>query len=128
MDTFIRSIRELCRAIGKKIALAKQDRPDNMRRILENALHEHPAPTLTDLSRRLGYSSSDSPMRVMNPDLCDQLAARHRSYVMKRRTDLEKEAMAALGETPAPSLRDVCKRLGITVWFMNMYFPAVTQA
>jgi hypothetical protein len=31
---------ELCRAIGEKIALAKQDEPDKMRRALENALPE----------------------------------------------------------------------------------------
>jgi hypothetical protein len=33
--------------------------------------------------------------------------------------------MAALGETPAPSVRDLCKRLGVSLWFMNKYFPAV---
>ena len=30
-----------------------------------------------------------------------------------------------LGETPVPSVRDLCKRLGVTLWFMNKYFPAV---
>ena len=29
-----------------------------------------------------------------------------------------------LEETPVPSVRDVCKRLGITVRFMDVYFPA----
>lgn len=41
---------ELCREIGEKIALARQARPDNMRRILENAIDERPAPTLKDLA------------------------------------------------------------------------------
>jgi DNA-binding LacI/PurR family transcriptional regulator len=44
---------------------------------------------------------------------------------MERRADLERIAMAALGETPVPSVQDLCKRLGITVWFMDTYFPAV---
>jgi hypothetical protein len=44
---------------------------------------------------------------------------------MERRADLERIAMAALGETPVPSVRDLCKRLGITGWFMNKYFPVV---
>ena len=118
---------ELCRAIGEKIALAKQDEPDKMRRALEDALHEHPAPTLSKLSGRLGYSSSNV-LRAHEPDLCEQLSARHRSHVIERRADLERRAAAALSESPAPSLLDVCKRLGITVFFMNKYFPAVRQA
>lgn len=102
---------ELCRAIGEKIALAKQDEPDKMRRALEDALHEHPAPTLSKLSGRLGYSSSNV-LRAHEPDLCEQLSARHRSHVIERRADLERRAAAALSDSPAPSLLDVCKRLG----------------
>lgn len=115
---------ELCAAISEKIAQTNQRRPERMRRILRNALHELPAPTLADLSRRLGYSSS-TVLRTHEPDLCNQLAAQYRARVAKRRADLEKEAMAALGETPVPSVRDVCKRLGITIWFINKYFSAV---
>src|SRR5437763_13323631 len=48
--------------------------------------------------------------------------------LLNARADLERRAAAALSESPAPSLRDVCKRLGITVFFMNKYFPAVRQA
>jgi AraC-like DNA-binding protein len=118
---------ELCRAIGEKIALAKQDEPDIMRRALEDALHEHPAPTLSKLSGRLGYSSSNV-LRAHEPELCEQLSARHRSHVIERRADLERRAAEALSESPAPSLLDVCKRLGITVFFMNKYFPAVRRA
>lgn len=46
---------------------------------------------------------------------------------MKRRADVEAEAKATLGEDPVPSVRDVCKRLEITVWFMNKYLPAVRR-
>ena len=118
---------ELCRTIGEKIALVKQDEPDKMRRALEDALHEHPAPTLSKLSGRLGYSSSNV-LWAHEPELCEQLSARHRSHVIERRADLERRAAAALSESPAPSLLDVCKRLGTTVFFMNKYFPAVRQA
>ncbi len=111
-------------AIGEKIALVKQAEPDKIRRTLEEALQEHPAPTLTELSRRLGYSTS-TVLRAHEPDLCDQLATRRRSHTKARRTDLERIAMAALRETPAPSVRDLCKRLGVSLWFMNKYFPAV---
>jgi hypothetical protein len=65
----------------------KRIRSLRIRQTLEGALNEFPAPTLVDLSRRLGYSTS--------------------------------------GETPVPSLRAICKRLDITVPFMNKHFPAV---
>jgi hypothetical protein len=45
---------ELCRAIGDKIKLAKQAESPSVRWTLENAMEEHPAPTLKDVSRRLG--------------------------------------------------------------------------
>lgn len=118
---------ELCRAIGEKIALAKEAQPDKIRKTLEDALHERPAPTLTELSRCLGYSTS-TVLRTHESDLCDQLIARHRAHVIERRADLERTTAAALRETPVPSLQDLCKRLGITVAFMDKYFPAVRRA
>ena len=107
-------------------AHAKQGRLESMRRLLENALHEDPPPTLTDLSRHLGYSHS-AILRRHEPTLCDQLLARHRASLAKRKADLEKEATVALGETTVPSLRAVCRRLGITVSFMNKHFRAVAR-
>jgi AraC-like DNA-binding protein len=117
---------DLCAAIREKIGHAENARPEQMRRALEKALYEHPAPTLVDLSRHMGYSSS-SVLRIHEPDLCNQLSARHRAYLTKRRIDIEARAKAALDENPVPSVRDVCKRLAITLWFMNKYFPAVRR-
>lgn len=105
---------------------AKQGRLERMRRVLRNALHEDPPPTLTDLSNRLGYSHS-AFLRRHEPTACDQLLARHRASLAKRKADLEKVATAALGETPVPSLRAVCRRLDITVPFMNKHFYAVSR-
>jgi len=117
---------QLCTAIGKKIARTKQARPARMRQVLENALREHPAPTLVELSQRLGYSTS-TVLRTHEPDLCNQLIVQHRTHVAKRRADLERQAMAAIEENPVPSVRNVCQRLGITLWFMNKYFPTVRR-
>ena len=102
----------------------KRIRSLRIRQTLEGALNEFPAPTLVDLSRRLGYSTS-AVLRAHEPDLCDLLARRHRNNVTKYRSDLKRAAKAALNETPIPSVRDLCKRLGVTVWFMGKYFPAV---
>ena len=62
-------------------------------------------------------------MRAQEPDLCEKHSARHRVHLIECRAALKRKAAAALGERPAPSLRDVCKRLGITVFFMNKSFP-----
>ena len=87
----------------------------------------HPPPTLTELRRRLDCSAS-SILRAYEPELCDQLAALQKAHVVERRAELERMAAAALKESPAPSIRDLCERLGITVFFMNEYFPAVRRA
>ena len=115
---------ELCKAISKRISKAKQARRGRIRLTLESALNENPAPTLADLGRRLGYSTS-TVLRTHEPDLCNQLAARYRIYVGKHRSDMRKAAKSALNETPVPSVRSLCERLGVTVWFMGKYFPSV---
>ena len=117
---------ELSAAISRKIAAGRRIRLEAMRRMLQEALNEYPVPTLADLSRRLGCTTS-TILRMHESDLCNQLLARRRSFIDERRFDLKKSAEAALRETPVPSLRSVCKRLGITVWFMNQYFPDVRR-
>lgn len=126
-DKYIqRDFPELCTAITKKIAEAKQDRLERMRWVLRNALAEQPTPTLTDLSRRLGYPHT-AVLRRHESTLCDQLLSRYKDSVAKYVADLEKEAIVALGEIPVPSLRAICRRLGITVPFMNKHFPGVAR-
>jgi len=117
---------DLCAAIGRKIAKRRQVYLDGMRQTLERALGEDPAPTLTELSRRLGCTTS-STLRMHEPRLCDQILARYRTCIEERRSELRKAAELALGEAPVPSVRSVCAQLGITVWFMNKYFPDVRR-
>ncbi len=117
---------KLCAAISKKVAEKRHARLDEMRRTLKKALGEHPAPTLAELSRRLGCTTS-STLRMHEPDLCNQLLVRYRKYIEERRYALRKAAESALEETPVPPLRSVCERLGITAWFMNQYFPDVRR-
>ena len=97
-----------------------------MRRTLEKALQEYPAPTLAELTRRLGCTTS-SILRMREPHLCDQLLAHQRRFIEERRSALRRATESALNETPVPSVHSVCKRLGITLWFMNRYFPDVRR-
>jgi len=53
--------------------------------------------------------------------------ARYKDSVAKHLAYLEKEATVALGEIPVPSLRAICRRLGITVPFMNKHFLGVAR-
>jgi hypothetical protein len=48
---------DLCRAVRKKRAKARLKRERTLSRVLKDALVEVPPPNLTDLRRRLGYSS-----------------------------------------------------------------------
>lgn len=124
-DAYIRQkFPSLCEAISTRISTAKQARPEKTRLTLESALNENPAPTLAKLARRLGYSTS-TVLRAHEPDLCDLVARRYRNNVKQYRSDVKRAAKAALNETPIPSVRDLCKRLGVTVWFMGKYFPSV---
>ena len=50
---------DLCRAIGQKIAVRKAERIDAMGKALRDALEEEAAPTLNEMRKRLGYSSSE---------------------------------------------------------------------
>jgi len=118
---------ELCRAIRQKIDHAKQSRPDEIRSALEGALRENPPPYLSDLARRLGYSAS-TVLRAHAPDLCDRLRSRYQRHVLKRRSEPESKFLAALEETPVPSANAICRRLDITRWFVNQYFPDTRNA
>lgn len=115
---------ELCAAIGRKIAERKQASLEAMRQTLEEGLKEDPAPTLVELARHLG-STTSTTLRSHHPDLCDRILARYRTQLEERRSSLRKAAELSLDETPAPTLRAVCERLGITAWFMNQYFSDV---
>jgi AraC-like DNA-binding protein len=126
-DAYVRKMfPDLCSAISKKIAAIKQARPAKIRIELKNALTEDPAPTLADLSRRLGYSTS-TVLRSHEPDVCDQLASRNENQARRHRTNMERAARAFLEQTPVPPVQKVCEHLGITVWFMTNYFPSVRR-
>jgi hypothetical protein len=122
-----RQLPELCEAIDRRIAQAKKDRFKRMGPILKSAIDENPVPSLAEVARRLGYSYSVIVQRH-EPGLCKQLMERRRAYITKRRSDLEKQALVVLGRSPSPSVRGICRCLGITVPFMNKHFPVLVRS
>jgi hypothetical protein len=58
-------------------AAAPKRTSDQVRRALEAALHEEPAPSLNEIARRLGYGTT-TRVRNAESDLCRQIVLRHR--------------------------------------------------
>jgi hypothetical protein len=117
---------DLCRAVRKKRAKARLKRERTLSRVLKDALVEVPPPNLTDLRRRLGYSSS-SVLRSHEPELCDRIMERHKRFQQQRIAELKTKAAAALSENPVPSLSEVIRRLQLSIWFIRKHFPELAK-
>jgi AraC-like DNA-binding protein len=113
---------DLCRAIRRKIAAHDEPRITVMESTLRGALREEQVPTLTDLCRRLGYSSS-LVLRYHFPGLCEEILARRRDLRNQRIAKLREAIQAVLLEEPAPSFVTVCKRAGFSYAALAEMFP-----
>lgn len=113
---------DLCRAIRQKIAARKVARLAEMERVLTEALKEEPVPTLGDLRKRLGYSSSEC-LQLHFPELCEQFLARRQAAREQVKADLKRMLQGLLLEAPAVSLRGVGERLGRSVSYLKELCP-----
>jgi len=113
---------DLCRAIAKKIAAQEAERLANMERYLTEALKEDPAPTLHDLGRRLGYSSSTC-LQLHFPRLCQQILARRREVRHERIAEVKRTLQDLLLEVPAVSLRIASQRTGFSCLYLKELCP-----
>jgi len=108
-----RKFPDLCRAIRQKIAAQNEPRLSVMKRVLKDALRESRVPTLTDLCRQLGYSSS-LVLRYHFPHLCEEILVRRRDLRNQHIAELRKTLQLVLIEEPAPSFAGVCRRVGLS--------------
>jgi len=107
---------DLCRSIGRKIAQLKKAEMNANGEVMKAALREDPPPTAGQLAGRLGFSSPGVLARNF-PALYTALLARRDVYEESRRRQLHSDLTCALAENPAPTVPDVCERLGIsTSW------------
>ena len=113
---------DLCRAIRQKIAAQKVARLANMERALTDALDENPLPTLVDLAKRLGYSSSEC-LQLHFPKLCEQFLARQQTAREENVADLKRTLQGILLEIPVVSLRAVGERLGRSLSYLKEQCP-----
>jgi hypothetical protein len=85
-----------------------------IRKALEEYLaSDGPIPPLDHIAARLGYAA-DGSLRQKFPELCHALSARIAEQKRTRVAAIEPTLELALQETPAPSLRQMAKRLGFS--------------
>lgn len=95
-----------------------------MERYLTEALKEYPAPTLQDLGRRLGYSSSSSTcLQLHFPALCQQILARRRAVRHEKIAEVKRTLQDLLWEVPAVSLRIASQRTGFSCLYLKELCP-----
>ncbi len=115
--------------------------PEQIHRALEAALHEDPAPSLTEIARRLGYGSTER-VRSADSDLCRQIVLRHRksgrSHWWRRRgakpicelsriRKVLEEYLASDG--PIPPLDRIAAKLGYAAdGSLRQKFPELCRA
>jgi len=119
---FFKPFPALCRAIHLKIARRKAARIRQMRRIAEAALQENPPPSLRALAVRLGYKDKKVFARHF-PDLGSKLQARRKALARKHAAQLREELQRYTRTEPAPSMAEVCRRLGLKHLTASRKFP-----
>jgi hypothetical protein len=117
---------ELCRALAARIAEQKRIRLAAIEPALEQALHEFPALSVTQLAKRLGFSAA-CVLKAHAPALYEKVEARYRSYAETCRADLQNKLEAVLEENSPPSLRTVYARFGVTESIVNTSFPELQR-
>jgi hypothetical protein len=85
-----------------------------VRRVLEGYLQAQARiPPLDRIAASLGYAA-DQSLRQKCPELCRALSAKLASQREARVAAIEPALKQALQETPPPTVREVCKRLGFS--------------
>jgi len=113
---------ELCRAIREKNREEKKARISSMELTLKNALNDEPPPSLHEVVRRLGYSSSEV-LRNHFSTLCDKILARRRLHRKQQVLELKKTLRSALLECPARSLTSLCRKFNLPRYSVQKMHP-----
>ncbi len=120
---FFKPFPALCRAIHLKIARRKAARIRAMRRIVEKALRQSPPPTLRALAVELGYKDKKVFARYF-ADLRAELLARRKALAKRHAAQLRRELRRYTRTELAPSMAEVCRRLGLKRLTASRKFPA----
>lgn len=98
-----------------------------MEKDLKDALSDSPVPSLADLCRQLGYSSS-LVFRCHFPLLCQEILVCRRNLRNQQIAELRKTLQRVLIEEPAPSFSSVCRRVGLSAATLRENCPEESAA
>jgi DNA-binding Lrp family transcriptional regulator/ribosomal protein L37E len=103
---------------------------ERMREVIVAALAETPPQSLEDISRRLGAGASTTTLRNKFPGESRKIVERYGAYKKRRLDDeeLEKKLRAAMEKTPAPSMPEVSRQLGVARATLYSKFPELCNA
>lgn len=125
--TLYHAFPDLCQAINTKRAEQRRVHLNGIRRVLETALKEDPPPTLTEVSRRVGYLDFQ-PLQRSFPTLCVALQDRRKEYRSRRSAELRTAFEALLSEDPPLSVRKAFQRVGVHDKVLRDKFPDLVIA
>ena len=126
-DVLQRRFPELCQAIRERRAAQQVKYQNQLRRKLKSILDEEPAPTLTGVAKRLGFSGKNYLLEH-HPDLCRAIVRRHSEYRKAQFNRIPDKLRAILHEEPPVSLLAAATRLGHNSAYLGSRFPVVCQA
>jgi hypothetical protein len=118
---------ELCQAIVERRAAQQVKYQKHLRRKLKSILGEEPAPTLTEVGKRLGFRGNNYLLEH-HPDLCRAIVRRHSEYRKAQFNGIPDKLRAILREEPPVPLRAAATRLGRNPAYLGSRFPDVCQA
>jgi len=120
---FFRPFSALCHAIYSKIARCKAARIAAMRRTVERALRQNPPPTLRALAVQLGYKDKKVLTRYFD-EFRAKLLVRRRALARSQIAQLRRQLQPYTRMEPAPSMAEVCRKLGLKRLTASRKFPA----
>lgn len=118
---------ELCLAIAERRAAQQVKYQIHLRRKLKSIFAEEPAPTLTEVAKRLGVRGNNYLVEH-HPDLCRAIVRRHSEYRKAQFNGIPDKLWAILREDPPVSLLAAATRLGHHYAYLGSRFPDVCQA
>ena len=113
---------ELCSANIAKQAESRKRRRKAIKATLREAIGEKPAPTLKDVSHRLGFRSATA-LRNKFPELCDALLARRKAWETENRERIRADIKKFLSETETRGLATVCRKFEFSQSHLRKRFP-----
>lgn len=117
----------LYQAILDRHMTCRRSHMEHVRRKLEEILLEEPAPTLDEVTERLGYRANTF-LRQHYPDLVRAIVQRHAKSRKDRFRSLGDRLRAILHEKQPVSLRTAARRLGRNPSHLGTQFPEISQA